>query len=216
MARRFRRKLFRRKRRYGRGVRKIRRIAKATVRSLAETKWVFRNYFVNFAGGTNNLDEITPSVSQGTGQDDRIGNKIRLKFLQINGVIYAAPGIVPPWYNFITLHIFWSRQALPTISSTVDDSSTPLSTFNSGNGKLIKSYRFLLSTGGQSSNAGLPIIKSIKLRRRLRQPVHYATDGNNLPASYNDRLYFLFMTSTGVTNVSFDVRLFVRWSFIDI
>lgn len=220
-----------RRRKFRRGTRRFRvrrfskrftRRVKTIVRRMSEVKWQFRDFQADdFAAGTFFVQNITPSVDLGSGKTQRIGQRIRYKFLQINWQLHNGPGALAVGnYSPIRLIFFWSRAQLPLGGSILDDGGSAdntniFTTVRSDQARVIKDYKLMLGKDTVAMNVQIPAVMSGKIRRRIFNNVTYQT-GLTIPQEFKDNLYVLYANGSAVTTAATDLYVNARISYIDI
>lgn len=224
--RRFKRRFNGRRKRFGtrRFVRKIARVAKRTIRRMSEVKTVFNGGVSAGPATSFTLIEITPSVLKGTSKLDRIGDKIRYKFLHLdfNVVVndnVAVPVAVPTGTH-IRVALLSSRVTTLVASDLLG--TAVASTANiwfrlwGNTARVIRDWKWVqnVATVVGNTNTYMPVQRKFRVRKAMRQEVNFR-DGSNVPAAPQDKLY-LFLGNTNGNVGPLSVTWNLTMSFIDI
>lgn len=192
------------------------------MRQTSEVKWVTSiNGGFGQAPNTWHITEISPNIAIGAGKDQRIGRKIRYKFVQINGHVKANTGTAAiENFAIVRVVIFFSRTANPLAGDIFDSGGTAPdfqfihSTIRSDQVRVLSDHIYLLGKDSVADRVVLPSAKKIRLRRRTNQEVIFEP-GSTFPSIPKDRLYIVVGMANAPTTATVDYQVFTRFSFID-
>lgn len=218
-----RRRRFGRRRRFSGRRKFLRRFVKRTLFRNTEIKWaVVQVDPPAFDANSNFIYELTPSISQGFGKDERIGNKIKYKFFQFRMAGFLALGTAPAsTVTFVRIMVVMGRGqiSVPPVVTDFLWNDSFLSPVLNNNCRVVLDRTMALSPIGaaQSGVTNLPPTFHIKKKVRMNNNVLFRGDADNFALDIHDRCFLIFMTNlTGANQQLANIGWQARWSFIDI
>lgn len=228
------RRIFRRKRRVR--TRRLTKFIKRTLRRMSEIKYSLlnQNTFVNVDAFTGAVVRLNPAISQGVDKDERIGNKIRYKFLQFRMMFRSLDGtnaINPPQMTYrimiVQMRILPSAGLVlgPAAGEIFDNSTSAFTTVYSSiknlNVRVLMDRIYVTTVGQATAGTTYPYNTSsyhyIKKKIRVNNNVTYASSTDNLPTDPKDNYYLVIASDAGALNDAIlAVAYSMRISYIDI
>lgn len=225
-------KRFRRIRKYGKS-----RLARAIARQLdrrVETKiqtYTGDTYFNSAISSTSEMYNLIPSIAQGYGDSNRIGQKIRMKFLKLKGMMSyeTAVGTTNNLPIYATIFIFKdkiqrSSNATPNSANLLASAGQPtqwdgtittsLLPFNTEDFVLIKRKTVRLSYNWAPGNSSTGMVDPTRPLQRMiscKIPVYnkvldYESSSANLPQNENIRFAIGFTQYTNTVQTAAPLR----------
>lgn len=227
-----RRRRFRRGKRRTRArrfVRKIARVSKRVIRRMSEVK----RYLITGSTtvqNTQQLINLIPDSNQGADKDQRIGNKIRFRYLTLK--VFAAGTNNQASGTGATaaigrLALLTSRTQSLTAANAIEEgvSTTPTNTtiaipLRSENCNVLKDTQFWIAGAGAAGSAndssiyGIPAVRKFKFSRRLVRNARYASGTDTKPGNSEANVYLYMAGTNNVMSIQYNYS--GRISYIDI
>lgn len=226
--RRFRsRRRFTRVRRRRGGARRLRRFVKRVVRRMSEVKYRTATSSVAFDAASNYQATIVPTFPQGVDKYNRIGNRIRYKYLQFRWTLQASNGSnnLSRSQCFVRLLLIQSRTVPPAVANPLNqgwlfDSPGPtaiVSSIQNQNVRVLMDKSIWLGILDNATLIERPPNIWGKKKVRINNNVNFINSTDLLPTDPKDN-YYLYIISNRTTQN--DVTLNLVWhsriSFIDL
>lgn len=192
---------------------------------MCEIKYAVKADAARYDAYLGHTSELTPNFTQGTDKNDRIGAKLRYKFLQIKMYLYtdrwnAQAGDIDP-NTVIRVVIFQPRLpftvAPNALNSEIFEESRWNATIKNHTCRVLYDKAFpMCSYYLDIPNHHAPSLRVIKIKRKVNNNVLFRTAGQVLPADPKDKYYLVVTSSTGAANIrAVSHDLYMRLSFID-
>lgn len=205
---------------------KVSRFIKKVVRNMAETKYAVKFFDFNgdpFSGVTQLLN---PNIPQGIDKNQRIGNTIKYKFLQLRFSIgFVSPS--DPFVNYFATTvriIVWQPRSAYTIPSTpyldsflftyTQQFRTGYSPVNNQNVRVL--FDRLLPFSSVNLTTFLPPVRCFKLKTRINNNVSFASASDVIPKDPKDLYYITVIPHSNLEQTSMDIDGIIRISYVDV
>lgn len=175
---------------------------------------------------------LNPSISQGVDKSQRIGNRIRYKYLQFRLVFWigqpgGAPAGTPILATFrfliIQMRITPSQGYLvgPSAAEIFNSATTSrrglVSAINNQNVRVIMDKTRMLGALLFADETGMPSGFVLKKKVRISNNVNYASGADLYPLDPKDNYYFIVLSDIAVANqMTMYYMHNTRISFIDV
>lgn len=224
---------FRRRYRRGGGFKRLRRTIKRVIRSYTEVKYATVGFVGTQSTQTAYITNLNPTILNGSGKSQRIGNRIKYKMLTVKFTIFVSLGIggslLANQALVVRVIILQSRQffsTLPVASDIFDQSAGTTAYMSTVGGTawrvMYDKMRVLTPTQAtalipQNSNDSQEF--AANLHFKLGNNVTFSPASQPVPNEPKD-LYYLVCVTQNLNNVTnlgqVNANIFVRLSYIDI
>jgi len=214
------------------GARRLKKFIKRTFRRMSEVKYAttITNGYVNTDPSSFIPIRLNPIIAQGADKSERIGNRIRYKFMQIRCIFNVFDGAQPanPFIQHVRVLIVQPRLipaagvgAGPSLAEVFDDGINNIagvvSSIRNTAIRVIMDRTYTMSTVGNGASVQLPSGNHFKKKVRISNNVNYYGSGNTLPLDPKDNYYMYFVSdATGAGEANIAYNLHTRISFIDV
>lgn len=211
-------------------VRKVRRIARGTIRRMSEVKFAYANNAgLTTASGTVNIQEITPTTAEDTDKiNARIGSRIKYKFLSsdINSYMEDTSTLANnAAFVMCRVVLISSRVTTVTASDMLDaaifDVNTIWKVLNGSNVRVWRDWKFLAPINHVVAGFGdmgvLPAARRLKIRRKLNNNVTIRSGGSLVTSDPQDKFYIVwgYVQPTPSPTVAMRMYIYTRLSYYD-
>lgn len=203
------------------------RIILNSLRRISEVKYSSVTYTGTSDLRTGLVVYISPVISQGNSKKQRIGNRIKFKFMQLRaGLAFIQPS--GSGLTAIFVRILVVRTKLPWnyggnifsdtfLFDSVGDSTHYNASVNNQNVQVFYDEVVAVSLIPAAASSGLPSATTVVMKRPILNNVSFPSDSATVTDDPNDKYYFVVLSNI---NTSSQVNLFCnlhnRTSFIDI
>ena len=143
----------------------------------------------------NSLSDLTifPTVEQGIGENQRIGNRIASKFLSFRMVCSQArqPDAALPQSPAVLRYVFWKNKDPTSNANSTLSGLTLISFINTKTVQILKTGYITLSSAGTA--------KVFKINHKCYNKVINFKEDSDITANTSERMYFTFFSSEPMT-----------------
>lgn len=223
---------FSRVRRRRTGGRRLQKFIKRTIRKMSEIKYATTatNGLVAFDAFTGVTVRLNPLIPQGSDKDERIGNRVRWKFLQFRMILSVLDGTSGANPLVVRMRIMIIQPRLqpaaglvtgPNITDIFDNSTNGaqaiVSSIKNTSVRVIMDKTYSLGVLGVASQSQLKAALTVKKKVRINNNVNYLNAGQTLPQDPKDNYYLVMICDTAALNDVLVVYAYTsRISYIDI
>lgn len=213
------------RRRRGRSSR-LKKFVKRVVRRMSEVKYAISNGSGTFDAGNDYAANITPTIAVGPGKDERIGWKVRYKYLQFRLWLLAYEGSTGGEAAIVTRVILWQPR-LPVANGTnphdmplfnlTGNTYAQVSPINNNAARIIMDKTIAMGVRPLASDVMLPAVRIFKKKIRINNNVNFQNATTTQPGDPKDNYFLTIVTGFGATNlVTFQSIWSCRVSYIDV
>jgi len=205
---------------------RFKRAVNSVIRKNLEIKYGLRfNAFSQFDAAVGQVTDITPQFPQGVTKQSRIGNKIKLKYMQFrmmvqNGLIGNPPGVVVTRLRILLFQTRLNPAGANPSTAEVFDNPTNIEVMTSSilnpNVRIIMDKTRNMAVGINAATAQEPLRFYIKKKVRLSNHVSFRSNLDLLPTDPKDKYYIMFLSDHPTINqINIQYQYTCRISFID-
>lgn len=213
-----RRKLFKRRKLYRRrksAARRTYRIAKRAIRRSEEVKWSYVSLTPGWDAANPELLSLQPNIAQGSGQGNRIGNKIDARRYTCRGYLYLSGGTNAPtaaYQTTVRMIVGWFKTIPnagiqnPAVTDVLDLANV-MSGVNRNCFTAVYDKTWEMSQANFYNTSGLKAKVAFKFNFKGR-PMTYTSSSNVQDSDFNKVPIVCFITdvlSTTVLNLQCDI-----------
>lgn len=193
----------------------VKKIVRREIDKATEDKQISQVLHTNFGSiGTAWSEQNLSTIPQGDGQSQRLGNRIKIKSIEIKGTLWQGSNntVADDYYNTVRIMLAtWNnKQDTPCVTSglTIDD---PINRIYNGKGYLRHKYldkMIPLTVASDIDGAGAKFVPSgrlVKYYKKFKKPlfVQWTDDTNDYP---NQSLVLSMVSdSSAVTHPGFEI-----------
>lgn len=208
------------RRRFSRNPR-LKRFVKGVVRRMSEIKYNTANNALNIDAGIPFIANIVPTFSQGPDKTQRIGNKIKYKFMQFRMTMASVGGAAPLLQLSVRVMIVQTRLPLtapaPLLTDILDAVNITSSVRNTAARVILDRTFYLGVEGALNVQSQRPSSIFIKKKVRINNNVDFKSAAQTVPADPKDNYYLVIFTNQGAAlNNTLATNWFNRISYIDL
>lgn len=191
---------------------------------MSEIKYAYADNVAAFDAFSNYEVYVTPNFPQGVNKNNRIGNRIRYKFLQLRMVIACAqlPAAAAP-FNIIRVILWQPRQirnvtANPLNNTQVFNTASPLSSINPTGCRILMDKTHYFSRWTQQMEPiNIAPARFYKKKVRISNNVNFFSSTELTPSDPKDMYYLTIVTNASAINqAQITLQWYVRISYTDI
>lgn len=155
---------------------------------MSETKFVYTASSTTTDAFLNIMENLMPAIPQGTDRDDRIGNKVKLKFFKFRLFLNLFDSDPGDNNNFCLVRILLFNPKLPYVTASEtkpqneDIYNNPTNILSMVNPQFVNviSDRIICMAVNPSGNAvGLPSAKIIRIKRKYQRNINFKDANSN-------------------------------------
>lgn len=196
------------------------RFIKGVIRRMSEIKFSTASNAVNILNNLPFITSLVPTFPQGVDKNNRIGNRIKYKYIQLRFALDLNQGVAPTSSTaYWRMIVFWTRLPLSVAPALTDILFTAhfLSSVRNTNVRVITDKTYLLTPAGVVTDTQRPNAVFYKKKFRTFQEVNFSNAADQIPRDPKDNLYCCLFSNNllGVNDTNLDFTWNSRFSYTD-